>query len=41
MKNKVSADMLQGIFIDVSPDLIIIARNGYTILDLLGDVGGV
>ena len=41
MKNQVSADLLQGFFIDVSPDLIMITRNGYTILDLLGDVGGV
>ena len=40
-KNQRHKDLLQGVFIDYSPDLIVITRNGYTILDLLGDVGGV
>ena len=33
--------LLQGIQIDMDPDLTIIERNGYTVLDILSDVGGI
>ena len=34
-------DLVQGIFIEVNPDLIVIARDGYTVLDLLSGIGGI
>ena len=31
---------LQGLQIDMNFDLTIVSRTGYTVLDILGDVGG-
>ena len=38
---KESKNLLQGIFINIDMDLLIIQRSGYTFLDILSDVGGI
>ena len=38
--HKNEKNLLQGISIEMSKNLILIQRNGYTLLDILTDVGG-
>ena len=34
------ADVLMGVYIQMNMDLTVISRNGYQLLDLFSDVGG-
>ena len=38
--NELKPDMIFSISMEVNPDLAVISRNNYTVLDLLSDVGG-